>query len=49
MVNIASIIPSNTSLPSLSKIAGLVMRWPTFLTRRVLLPGKEKDSPLGLI
>ena len=47
IVNIASIIPSKTSLPSLSKIAGLVIRCPTFLTRSVLLPDREKDSPSG--
>ena len=47
MVNIASIIPSKTSFPSLSKIAGLVIKCPTFLTNNVLLPGKEKESPSG--
>ena len=46
MVNIASKIPSKTSSP-LSKITeGFCMRWPTFLTSKRLLPGREKEFPL---
>ena len=41
----ASIIPSGTSLPSLSLIAGFVIKCPTFLTRRRLLPGSRIIFP----
>ena len=45
MVNMASKMPSGISFPALSKIAGLVIRWPTFLTNIRLRPVSRNFLP----
>ena len=42
-----SIIPSGTSEPSGHKIAGFVIKCPTFLTNIKLRPLRESSEPLG--
>ena len=46
-VTTESIIPSNTSLPLSSRIAGLVIKCPTFLTSINARPGNENEVPSG--
>ena len=43
----ASIMPSNTSFPSPSRIAGLVIKWPTFRTSMRARPGSTRLEPSG--
>jgi hypothetical protein len=45
----ASMMPSGASLPSASRIAGLVIRWPTLRTNSRLRPGRVKRAPSGAV
>ena len=45
----ASRMPSNTSAPSASRMASVVIRWPTFLTSSRARPGRVNGWPDGSV
>ena len=49
VVIIASIRPSGISFPSASRMAGVVMRWPTLRTSRSARPFSRKVPPSGRV
>ncbi|MNE87943.1 hypothetical protein D3C80_1851910 [compost metagenome] len=48
-VTAASMMPSGTSLPSRSRIAGLDIRWPTLRTSISERPCRVRDEPSGFV